>query len=111
MSDEEPDALTRRVQAFYERYHFPSFRPVEQDGLILMRRLARIASTWKGRESGRQMRVLDAGCGTGNTLVARAVARLAKLLGWLRPHWSAFDRLLVVKGPGAKSTLSFQPEI
>jgi 16S rRNA (guanine527-N7)-methyltransferase len=36
---------------------------------------------------------------TGNTLVARAVARLAKLLGWLRPHWSAFDRLLVVKGP------------
>jgi 16S rRNA (guanine527-N7)-methyltransferase len=35
----------------------------------------------------------------GNTLVARAVARLAKLLRWLRPHWNAFDRLLVVKGP------------
>jgi 16S rRNA (guanine527-N7)-methyltransferase len=34
-----------------------------------------------------------------NTLVARAVARLAKLLGWLRPHWQAFDRLLVLKGP------------
>lgn len=34
-----------------------------------------------------------------NTLVVRAVARLAKLLGWLRPHWNAFDRLLLVKGP------------
>ena len=36
---------------------------------------------------------------TGNTLVVRAVARLAKLLTWLRPHWQVFDRLLVVKGP------------
>ena len=36
---------------------------------------------------------------TGNTLVARAVARLPKILRWLRPHWNAFDRLLVVKGP------------
>lgn len=34
-----------------------------------------------------------------NTLVARAVARLPRLLGWLRPHWEAFDRLLVIKGP------------
>ena len=34
-----------------------------------------------------------------NTLVARAVARLPKLLRWLKPHWDAFDRLLVVKGP------------
>jgi len=34
-----------------------------------------------------------------NTLVARAVAGLPKLLGWLRPHWDSFDRLLVVKGP------------
>jgi 16S rRNA (guanine527-N7)-methyltransferase len=34
-----------------------------------------------------------------NTLVVRAVARLEKLLRWLRPHWNAFDRLLLVKGP------------
>ena len=34
-----------------------------------------------------------------NTLVVRAVARLKKLLEWFRPHWSAFDRLLVLKGP------------
>ncbi len=34
-----------------------------------------------------------------NTLVVRAVAKLAKLLGWLQPHWQSFDRLLIVKGP------------
>jgi 16S rRNA (guanine527-N7)-methyltransferase len=34
-----------------------------------------------------------------NTLVARAVAPLSKLLGWLAPHWDSFDRLLVIKGP------------
>jgi 16S rRNA (guanine527-N7)-methyltransferase len=34
-----------------------------------------------------------------NTLVVRAVARLATLLRWLRPHWIHFDRLLVLKGP------------
>ncbi len=36
---------------------------------------------------------------TYDTLVARAVAPLPKLLRWLRPHWSSFGRLLVVKGP------------
>jgi len=34
-----------------------------------------------------------------NTLAIRAVARLRKLLGWFAPHWQAFDRMLVVKGP------------
>jgi len=34
-----------------------------------------------------------------NTLVVRAVAGLAKLLRWLRPHWDSFDRLLLIKGP------------
>ncbi len=34
-----------------------------------------------------------------DTLVIRAVARLKKLLTWLNPHWDAFDRMLVLKGP------------
>ena len=34
-----------------------------------------------------------------NTLVIRAVARLKKLLEWFKPHWTSFDRLLVLKGP------------
>ena len=34
-----------------------------------------------------------------DVLVARAVAPLSKLLRWFAPHWDAFDRLLVIKGP------------
>ena len=33
------------------------------------------------------------------TLAIRAVARLKKLLEWFRPHWSSFERMLVLKGP------------
>jgi 16S rRNA (guanine527-N7)-methyltransferase len=33
------------------------------------------------------------------TLVVRAVARLHRLLEWLRPCWDHFDRMLVLKGP------------
>lgn len=36
---------------------------------------------------------------TYDTLVVRAVAPLPKLLRWLAPHWDAFGRLLVIKGP------------
>jgi 16S rRNA (guanine527-N7)-methyltransferase len=34
-----------------------------------------------------------------NTLVARAVAPMTKILRWLAPHWDSFDRLLLIKGP------------
>jgi 16S rRNA (guanine527-N7)-methyltransferase len=27
------------------------------------------------------------------------VAGLPKVLTWVRPHWDAFDRLLLIKGP------------
>jgi 16S rRNA (guanine527-N7)-methyltransferase len=36
---------------------------------------------------------------TFDVLVARALAPLAKVLTWLRPHWEAFDQLLMIKGP------------
>lgn len=36
---------------------------------------------------------------TFDTLVARGLASLPKVLGWLAPHWDAFDQLLLVKGP------------
>lgn len=35
---------------------------------------------------------------TFDTLVARAVAPLPKMLRWFEPHWDAFDQLLVIKG-------------
>jgi len=40
-----------------------------------------------------------AGTARFDTLVARAVAPLAKLLGWFEPRADAFGRLLVIKGP------------
>jgi len=36
---------------------------------------------------------------TQGTLIARGVASLKKMLTWLGPHWEAFDRLLLIKGP------------
>jgi 16S rRNA (guanine527-N7)-methyltransferase len=33
-----------------------------------------------------------------DTIVARAVAPLAKMLSWLKPHWSNFRQLYVIKG-------------
>ncbi len=33
------------------------------------------------------------------SLVIRAVARMPKLLDWFAPHWTSFDRLLLIKGP------------
>jgi 16S rRNA (guanine527-N7)-methyltransferase len=35
---------------------------------------------------------------TFDTLIARAVAPLWKVLTWFAPYWDAFDRLLLVKG-------------
>jgi 16S rRNA (guanine527-N7)-methyltransferase len=35
---------------------------------------------------------------TFHTLVARAVAPVAKVLVWVEPHWPAFKRLLLIKG-------------
>jgi len=36
---------------------------------------------------------------TFDTLVARALASLTKVLTWFKPHWESFDQLLLVKGP------------
>lgn len=33
------------------------------------------------------------------TIVSRAVGSLLKFCRWVEPHWSSFDRLLLVKGP------------
>jgi 16S rRNA (guanine527-N7)-methyltransferase len=35
---------------------------------------------------------------TFDTITARAVAPLWKLLTWLAPHWRSFDELLAIKG-------------
>lgn len=71
MSDAK--AVTEVVRAFYERFHFPGVRPPDRDGLILMRRLSRLEERVEAHERS-AIRVLDAGCGTGNTLVGCARA-------------------------------------
>jgi len=34
-----------------------------------------------------------------DVLVARAVGSMSRMLKWFEPHWSAFHRLLLIKGP------------
>jgi 16S rRNA (guanine527-N7)-methyltransferase len=36
---------------------------------------------------------------TFDTLVARGLASLPKVLSWFAPHWDAFDQILLIKGP------------
>jgi SAM-dependent methyltransferase len=62
--------VSRKVREFYEKFRFPTVRPPAQDGLILMRRLDR--SVGRSRNNASTMRVLDAGCGTGNTVISLA---------------------------------------
>lgn len=70
MSD-SPGEITRKVREFYERCHFPGDRPLDHDGLILTRWFAKSAAALD-RGAAAPTRVLDAGCGTGNTSVALA---------------------------------------
>ncbi len=66
------DAVTAKVREFYERVRFPGIRPPDQDGLILMRRLAKRASRGSKGAGSASLRILDAGCGTGNTSLSLA---------------------------------------
>jgi 16S rRNA (guanine527-N7)-methyltransferase len=34
-----------------------------------------------------------------DTLIARAVGPMVKILRWIEPHWKSFDRVLLIKGP------------
>jgi SAM-dependent methyltransferase len=69
MSDQ---ANTQRTGDFYERFHFPGTRPVDRDGLIFLRRFTTSIAQLSSAGSVRALRVIDAGCGTGNTSVALA---------------------------------------
>ena len=69
MSD---NATTQRTRDFYEQFHFPGNRPVDRDGLIFLRRFTNSIAQRSSGRGARVLRVLDAGCGTGNTSVSLA---------------------------------------
>lgn len=69
MSDAE---ITRKSREFYEQFQFPGSRPIDHDGLVLLRRFTRSIQQRSALIPDRMLRVLDAGCGTGNTSVSLA---------------------------------------
>jgi 2-polyprenyl-3-methyl-5-hydroxy-6-metoxy-1,4-benzoquinol methylase len=68
MSDQTVSEETRK---FYEQFPFPGTRPIDRDGLMFMRRFMESIERARGITTGR-LRVLDAGCGTGNTTLSLA---------------------------------------
>ena len=57
---------------FYRKYPFPGIRPIDQDGLILLRNLNAYFQVRDQKNPLPKWRILDAGCGTGNTSISLA---------------------------------------
>jgi SAM-dependent methyltransferase len=62
---------TEETRKFYEQFPFPGNRPIDRDGLIFLRRFEQTIERARGITTAR-LRVLDAGCGTGNTTLSLA---------------------------------------
>ena len=69
--DLQEKLVTSKCRSFYEKYHFPGERPLDKDGMIFFRRITQSIDIIKMNHSGR-LNILDAGCGTGNTIVSLA---------------------------------------
>ena len=64
-------SVTSKCRSFYEKYHFPGERPLDKDGMIFLRRINQSMDKIKTNNPNK-LNILDAGCGTGNTIVSLA---------------------------------------
>jgi 2-polyprenyl-3-methyl-5-hydroxy-6-metoxy-1,4-benzoquinol methylase len=60
--------VTESVKSFYGSYSFPGIRPPDRDGLLFLRKFTDCVKSLSGQKQ--ELRVLDAGCGTGNTTIS-----------------------------------------
>lgn len=65
-----PGSARAALAEHYDRWPFPGVEHASREGLVLLRRLT--AWVREAATAGRVPRVLDAGCGTGHTVVALA---------------------------------------
>jgi SAM-dependent methyltransferase len=64
--------VTAKSRKFYELFPFPGNRPLDRDGLIFLRHFAVSLHRHTSLTGRTRLRVLDAGCGTGNTSLSLA---------------------------------------
>lgn len=65
--------ITEDSKAFYERYQFPGDVSVNHDGVIFYKSITRAIDEYTDHDRGcSTLKVMDAGCGTGNTTIALA---------------------------------------
>lgn len=62
--------ITETMKSFYGNYSFPGKRPPDRDGLLLLRKFSECVKQLSAKKDA--IRVLDAGCGTGNTTTGLA---------------------------------------
>jgi ubiquinone/menaquinone biosynthesis C-methylase UbiE len=67
---------SEQVRRQYERFPYPDYDPDwDRPQLLVSGHLSLMSEViWAGKKSPRELRVLDAGCGTGSPLVAMAMA-------------------------------------
>jgi SAM-dependent methyltransferase len=66
----ETISVTEKSKKFYEKYQFPGNRPLDRDGIIFLRRFNKSVERFQKKKT--KLYILDAGCGTGNTIISLA---------------------------------------